>query len=206
MTFVFIHGSFGSPNDAWFPWLKRELEVSGHEVIAVQFPVDSWEDVVQKDPAQFESVQSLSSWMHTFDLILPKFKKQNDMCIVGHSMGTLFTLHIVTRYALTIQRVFFVAPFLYPATEEELKDKSVALIHKANKTFYKTDFDFDFLRKHIIQSTVFMSDNDPYIQEWEAIEFAEKTNSEVVKLHGLGHMGIESYMTKFPELLEKIRQ
>lgn len=206
MTFVFIHGSFGSPNDAWFPWLKAELEASGHEVIAPQFPVDPWEDVEEKSLLQFEPIQNLSSWMYTFNTILPKLRKQNDIYIVGHSMGTLFTLHLVARYALTIQRVFFVAPFLYPATEEELKDRSVALIDKANTTFYKTDFDFDFLRKHIIHSTVFMSDDDPYTQEWEALEFAEKLHSNVIKLHGLGHMGIESHMIKFPELLETIRQ
>lgn len=204
MKFVMIHGSFGSPQDAWFPWLKVELEGLGYEVIALQFPVDHWEDVERKNATLYQPTQSLSSWMNTFDTIFPKLAKRNDLCFVGHSMGTLFTLHIVVRYALTIQRAFFVAPFLYPATEEELRDPSVALIDKANTTFYKNDFDFDFLRKHIMQSTVFMSDNDPYIPEWEAREFAEKLNSKIVTLHGLGHMGIESHMTKFPELLEKI--
>lgn len=204
MTFVLIHGSFGSPSDAWFPWLKAELEAMGHEVMALQFPVDRWEDVTQKNATQYQPTQSLSSWMNVFEAVLPKLAKRNDLCFVGHSMGTLFTLHVVARYSLMIRKAFFVAPFLYPATEEELRDPSVALIDKANTTFYKNDFDFDFLRKHIIQSTVLMSDNDPYIPEWEAREFAEKLSSKIVKLHGLGHMGIESHMTKFPELLEKI--
>lgn len=204
MIFIMIHGSFGSPQDAWFPWLKDKLEASGHEVIAPQFPVDPWEDVVQKNAMQYQPSQSLSSWMNTFEAVFPKLAKRNDLCFIGHSMGTLFTLHVVARYSLVIREAFFVAPFLYPATEEELRDPSVALIDKANTTFYKNDFDFDFLRKHIIQSTVLMSDNDPYIPEWEAREFAEKLQSHVIKLHGLGHMGIESHMMKFSELLAKI--
>lgn len=204
MTCVMIHGSFGSPQDAWFPWLKAELEALGNEVLALQFPIDHWEDVEQKSATQYHPIQSLSSWMNTFEAIFPKLEKRNDLCFIGHSMGALFTLHVVAQHSLEIQNAFFVAPFLYPATEEELKDPSVALIDKANTTFYKKDFDFDLIRKHILHSTTFISDNDPYTQEWEAREFAEKLNSNVVALHGLGHMGIESGMTKFPELLTKI--
>ena len=35
---VIIHGANGSPEENWFPWLKKELETKGIEVIIPQFP------------------------------------------------------------------------------------------------------------------------------------------------------------------------
>jgi len=203
MTFLFIHGSFGTPTAAWFPWLKKNLEQLGHEVIAPQFPVDQWSQVAQLNVDEYKPKQNLSSWIKTIDALLPDIK-QKQICIVGHSMGTLFTLHVVDRYSLYIKKAYFVAPFLYPATQEELKDKAVAIINRANLTFYKKDFDFNHIRAHINESIAFYSNDDPYISEWEALEFAEKLGSSTVKLTELGHMGEESGMKKFPELLNAI--
>ena len=205
MKFLFIHGSFGSPKTAWFPWLSKELELMGHEIIVPQFPADQWSQVQQLPVDEYKPKQNLSSWIKTFDTLLPDIK-QKQFCIVGHSMGTLFTPHIVERYSLHIKKAYFIAPFLYPATKEELKDKVVALIHKANLTFYKNDFDFRRIRAYISRSIVFYSDDDPYIPEWEALEFAEKLHSRIIKLHGFGHMGSESGMKEFPQLLDAIKK
>ena len=205
MTFVFIHGSFGSPKTAWFPWLKKNLEQMGHEVIAPQFPVDQWSRVAQLNVDEYKPTQNLSSWFKTFDALLPDIK-QKQICIVGHSMGTLFTLHVVDRYSMKINNAYFIAPFLYPATKEELKDKTVALINRANLMFYKNDFDFNRIRAYINRSIAIYSNDDPYIAEWEALEFAEKVGSTTIKLIGLGHMGSESGMKDFPQLLDAIKQ
>lgn len=205
MMFVLLHGSFGSPTEAWFPWLKEQLESLHHEVIAPQFPVDDWDKVIQITPEEFHSVQSLSSWMTAFDEVYQGLKHRSDICVVGHSMGTVFTLHIIERYSLPIKEVFFVAPFLYPATDEELKDKTVAFIDKANRTFYNNDFDFTRIRKHVTHSTVLYSDNDPYISENETLDFIHKMGSSVIQLSGLGHMGTEAGMKTFPQLLMAIQ-
>ena len=206
MIFLFIHGTFGSPSEAWFPWLKKELETLGHEVIAPQFPTDDWEKISKLTVEEFTSNQSLSSWMEVFEGIYPELKNRTDVSIVGHSMGTVFSLHIAERHAIKFRHVYFVAPFLYPATAEELKNREVALIDNANKTFYKKDFDFDFIRKYIADSVAVYSDDDPYIQEREALEFAQNMGSSVIKLSGLGHMGTESGMKTFPQLLDVIRR
>lgn len=206
MIFLFLHGTFGSPEDAWFPWLKNELELLGHEVIALQFPVDDWNIIKEKNPEEFQSIQSLSSWTKVFDEVYPKLKNRNDICLVGHSLGPLFALFMVERYGLQVKNAYFVAPFFHPATAEELEDQSAALIHKANLSFYHHKFDFAGLQTHIPRSTVIYSDDDPNVHEWEALEFAEKLGSNTIHLTGLGHMGSEVGMNEFPQLLEVIKK
>lgn len=200
MTFIFFHGSFSTPRDAWFPWLKQQLEKAGHnKVIAPQFLVDLWKDVSSLAPSQYNPTQSLTAWYKTFEEIKGLIFNKSDLSFIGHSLGPLFILHLVERYDIQLKSAYFVAPFFY------LNDDS-AIVDKANTTFYKTDFDFPRLRRHIPRSTVFYSDDDPYVAEEKSLDFARKLNSEIVALKGFGHMGIESNMSKFPELLEVIKQ
>lgn len=39
--YVILHGSFGSNDGNWFPWLKKELQSKGKQVSAPQMPVDA---------------------------------------------------------------------------------------------------------------------------------------------------------------------
>lgn len=206
MKFIFVHGSFSTPQDHWFPWLKETLETLGHSIIAPQFPVDQWSRVSRQSVEAYIPTQNLDSWMSTFASILPQLSQQKELCFVGHSIGPLFMLHVVMTHALQVAHAFCVAPFLRPASKDELKDKATALVDKANKTFYKKDFDFYRLRTYIPDSTVIYSDDDPYVPEYDALEFAQKLGSTTVKLSGLGHMGTESNLCEFSELLEIIKK
>jgi len=43
MNIVLVHGWLSSPDQHWFPWLKRELEGRGFHVIAPPMPkVEAW--------------------------------------------------------------------------------------------------------------------------------------------------------------------
>ncbi len=66
MKFVLIHGSFGDPEDNWFPQLKEKLEALGQEVIAPQFPVEKWDDITKNGPEVAPKNQSLDSWLAVF--------------------------------------------------------------------------------------------------------------------------------------------
>ena len=38
-NYIIIHGSFGSKDGNWFPWLKNELEKDNKDVVIPQMPV-----------------------------------------------------------------------------------------------------------------------------------------------------------------------
>jgi predicted alpha/beta hydrolase family esterase len=197
MTFVFIHGSFSTPDDAWFPWLKKELEKYGHKVISPQFPVDKWSDVGNLKTSDYKPTQNLNGWFMVFDKIYKENLKNDSLFFVTHSIGPLFTLEVAEKYSIKIDHAVFIAPFF------EIYGKS-EIVEKANATFYKKDFNFEKLQKLISDSTVLYSDDDPYVDEKKAIDFAKKMNSKTIRLSGLGHMGIESNLKKFPQLLKII--
>jgi predicted alpha/beta hydrolase family esterase len=100
---------------------------------------------------------------------------------------------------MQLANAYFIAPFF------EVYGKS-DYIEKANDSFYHQQFDFPKLRRLIPNSTVLYSDNDPYIDKLKSVEFREKLKSKIVRLHGLGHMGSESGMKDFPQLLDLIKQ
>ena len=98
MTFVIFHGSFGSPDENWFPELKERLENIGQIVLIPKFPTPD--------------NQSLKSWLDIFADIKKKFKKNEQLCFIGHSLGCLFILHAVQKYNLFLDSAIFVNPFL----------------------------------------------------------------------------------------------
>lgn len=197
MTFLFIHGSFESPQNAWFPWLKKQIEILGHTVIAPQFPVDSWSEVSKKPPEEYTPAQNLIKWMTVFEQVQSQLPHGEQVSIVGHSLGPVFSLIALQQFPLHISHAYYVAPFF------EVYGKS-QYIEKANNSFYHQTFDAALLRRIIPASTIIYSDDDPYVDEEKSIEFAQLLQSELVLLPGLGHMGSESGLKEFPELLRLI--
>src|SRR3989338_5795089 len=94
MATIFIfHGIYGNPDENWFPWLKRELEQAGHEVIVPAFP--------NADKPQLEE------WLKFFD----QYNKKLDAntIFIGHSLGGAFALRLLERMIQPIYACFLIA-------------------------------------------------------------------------------------------------
>lgn len=196
MKFVLFHGAFGSPEGNWFPQLKEKLEAMGQEVIVPQFPVDSWDEVTKFGPGVSLKNQNLDNWFKAFEPIYKSFKKGEKLCFVGHSLGCVFILHVVTKFNIKLDSAIFVAPFM-----DKLGENYWQFDH-ANGSFYKISWDFNKLKKLIPTSYILHSDNDPYVDRNHSIIFSKALDGSLIFVKRAGHMNSEVNLNEFPLVFE----
>ena len=194
--FVIFHGSFGNPQENWFPQLKKSLEHLGQEVLVPAFPIDDWNTLTKAGKNTKHTNQNLNNWLITFEKqVLPKIKKGDKLAFIGHSLGPLFILHVISKFNIKLDCAIFVSPFLK-------LDDDIWQFDTVNETFYKTNFDFKKLKKLIPTSYVLYSDTDPYIGKSVFLTFGKKMHSSTILIKEAGHLNSDSGFTKFPLVFE----
>ena len=178
MKAIIIHGTGGSPEGNWFPWLKKDLEAIGYEVIIPRFP----------QPER----QSLDSWMKEFG----KYTIDEKTILVGHSIGSAFILNILENTNKKIKAAILVAGFT------GLLDND---FDKYNKTIAERDFDWKKIKQHCDMFYVINSDNDPYVPLEKGKSLAKNLGSELIILQNAGHINMEFGITKLPIVLDIMR-
>ena len=182
MANVFIvHGTGGSPERNWFPWLKQELEKLGCRAFVPKFPTPE--------------NQSLKSWLDVFE----RYRKNLDenAIVVGHNIGSAFLLSVLEK-AKPVKAAFFVAGFtglLGNKTYDNL-----------NKTFVDKVFEWKIIRKNCGRFCLINSDNDPYVPLDKGKDLAKRLGAEFIVLEKAGHINQESGYTQFELLFNKIKQ
>ncbi len=198
MKFVIFHGAFSNPESNWFQELKEKLEALGQTVIAPRFPVEDWNRFTRKGTSVPSQYQNLYNWMKVFENeVLPKILGKEKICFIGHSLGPVFILHVVDKYNIKLDSAIFVSPFM-----DELKLHKLWQFDHANKTFYKTDFDFEKLQKLIPVSYVLYSENDPYVEKAHPLLFAKVLGSSIIMVRRAGHLNSEVNLNEFPLVFE----
>jgi uncharacterized protein len=177
---IIIHGTGGSPEGNWFPWLKSELEKLNYKVFAPEFPTSK--------------NQSLENWFDVFKDCEQYLNK--DTIIIGHSLGVAFILSILEKTNHQIKSAFFVSGFLGLLNNPEFDE--------LNKTFTAKSFDWDKIKKNCKEFHIINSNNDPYVPTEKGEELAEKLNVKLTIIKNAGHINSESGYNKFEFLLEKI--
>jgi len=179
-TALLIHGAFGSPNENWFPWLKKELEILGYEVLVPTFPTPE--------------AQTLESWENVVD---PYLKKLNsDSIIVGHSLGVPFGIRVLELLPQPVKSFFGAAGFA-----ELLNNPTFDAI---NYTFTERDFEWEKIKSNADKIYLYHSDNDPYVPLECAYNVAEKLNSTVQIVKNGGHLNEGMGFIEFPQILKDI--
>ncbi len=179
---IIIHGTGGSPESHWFPWLKTELEKIGCRVFVPQFPTPDG--------------QSLSAWLAVFKEY-EKYLDENTI-VVGHSVGSAFLLSVIESARQPIKNAFFVSAFLGLLDDPRFD--------VPDKTFTTRSFDWTKIKNNCKGFTVISSDNDPYVPIEKGGAFAKNVGAELIILKNAGHINANSGYTEFPLLLQKIKE
>jgi hypothetical protein len=201
MKYLILHGTFGSPQSNWFPWLKEELESRGKDVLVPQLPVDNELEAfkIYKETGKWQNKnQTLENWIKKFQKDIQPWIDDNTI-VIAHSSSPLLILHIIERFNIKFNDAIFVSPFFKRITVEGPYDI-------ANNSLYKENNDFDWKKiiKHIDKRFVFYSDNDPFINMDIFNHAITNLKAESFLIHNGGHLGSER--KEFPEVLDTLEQ
>ncbi|MBS3055023.1 MAG: serine hydrolase family protein [Candidatus Aenigmarchaeota archaeon] len=178
---IFIHGTYGSGKENWFPWLKKKLERSGHKVLVPKFPTPKG--------------QTLRNWLKVFS----KFDKfvDNNTIFVCHSIGASFVLRYLETTKKNVKGCFFVAPFVFVLCSTDLD-----YLFKS----FVGDYDYKKIKKRCNKFFIFGSDNDKYVPlEWDK-KLKKRLNAKLFILKNAGHINEDAGYLKFPLLFDKIKK
>src|SRR3989344_3730499 len=199
MKFLIFHGSYGSSQGDWFPYLKNQLELINQEVIAPQMPVENLSEITKLDEKNAKAKnQNLNNWLEYFKKNSYKLiKNKKDIVFIGHSLGSIFILQAVEKFNIQLDSAIFVSPFLEVPTNKDNWQYDLV-----NESFYKTDFDFVKLKKFIPVSYVVYGNDDPYIKKEYVVEFGSKMNSSFIEVKRGKHLDAEFKFFSFPLIFE----
>jgi hypothetical protein len=173
-----IHGSNGSKDSHWYPWLKKKLEERSLEVFLPQFPVGE--------------NQTLKNWLATLE---PIKKYLENSIMIGHSLGVLFILNVLNQWDQKVQAAFLVSGF---TGKLEVKDEINI------EDFAEKPFDWEKIKENCKHFYVIHSDNDPYVPLEKAEELAKNLEVNIILVKGGEHFQAQSGFKTFDLLLNKI--
>lgn len=177
-NYIIIHGSFGSKDGNWFPWLKEQLEKRGKQVLVPQMPVGVGN-------------QNFENWSN----VLNQLDINENTVIIAHSIAPIFICKYLITNKIKVKKLIFVCGFNnYLGIDSDFD--------VVNKPMFIDNFE-DI--KHYCNDIVcYYSDNDPYVKYDVEKEFADKlTNKQYIIKNG-GHINSETGYTKFEEILNEL--
>lgn len=178
---IIVHGTQGSPEINWFPWLQRELEEIGLESIAPQFPTPEG--------------QCLDSWRKTFRNEVGPIHEQD--ILVGHSTGVIFLLNVLNELEQSVKGTLLAGGFV--------SENGNGHYDGLNSTFLATSLDWERVRRNAGRVFVYSGDDDPYVPFRNGVELAECLGVELTVIEGGGHLIGESGFDKFERLLSDLK-
>lgn len=188
--FFIIHRWSGSPEEDWYPWLKKELEQKGFEVFVPAMPNTD-------EPKIEEWIPFLANLVGEAD---------ENTYFVGHSIGCQTILRYLERLndkkiggAVFVAGWFNLSEFTFkeePSEEEE--SRNIA------KPWLETPIDFEKLKKTTNNFVAIFSDSDPYVPIEDKDIFEKKLGAKIIIEHDKGHFRDADGITKLPIVLESL--
>jgi hypothetical protein len=172
---LIFHGTHGSPQGNWFPWLQEELMMKGWQVAVPKLPTPEG--------------QSLMGWIEALEEQVPAY--QDADVVYGHSCGGAFALRLLEQGLITPEKVILVGTVIDFGNQFD----------DLNKTFVEAPFDWQKIKTSCDNAVVFHGDNDPYVSMKQAETISENLNAPLHVIKDGGHLNADAGFTEFPALL-----
>lgn len=179
-----LHGSFGHPYEAWFPWLHTAVSESGRPCYVPALPTpqyqtyDNWSRIIES----YVALDALA-----------------DGVIVTHSSAGMFAVRFIAEHSLQISQLVTVAGF-----DGFLSgDDSFDAINR--ELFTRGDDDYSVVRQLVPQRTCFWAIDDPYLPVEELRAFSARLDARGIEVKGAGHFNASAGCLELPQVLDLIR-
>jgi predicted alpha/beta hydrolase family esterase len=185
---LFLHGTSGSPNDHWWPWLKNEFEKSGYEVWAPSLPSSH-----RPSAEKYWDFLRSTGWDFT------------DSVLVGHSSGATSVLNLLERpefpkvKAVVLVGVFLNQRLTSASPDFNDDDQFVDLFPSAG-------FNWPVVQSKAERFYFVHGDDDPYCSYDDAIAAVEQVAGEMVTIPRGGHLSTSSGKLELPEITTILRR
>ncbi|HAX90879.1 MAG TPA: hypothetical protein DCY07_01535 [Rhodospirillaceae bacterium] len=177
---IIVHGTGGSPEGNWFPWMKVELEALGGHVLVPRFPTPEG--------------QSFEAWREVFLRVANGLRKENTI-LIGHSIGAPFVMRMAEESEGPYKAIFPICPFT----------KTLGCcFDELNATFVDNVYDWDRVKAGAKHRLCFAGDDDPYVPLSFSQEAATKMEVELRIIPKGGHLNAEFGYLSFPQLLVEV--
>jgi len=182
MHAILVHGWKGWPDNAWFPWLRKELEAKGFTTEALKLPNpllperDAWVRMVK------DSITG------------------PDMVLIGHSLGCAAILLALQEYGgPPVAQAVLVSgvgrPYLSGAIVKKMEEWT---------GWFTESIDFEAIKSKARKWTVIHSRHDYIVPFEEGKWLADQFGVPVIEPKAKGHLITEERCLELPEALETI--
>lgn len=183
---VFIlHRWDGTPKSDWYPWLKKQLEKKGWEVIVPKMPDTS-------KPA-------IDAWVKHLQKVVGKVDKET--YFIGHSIGC----QAIMRYLATLPKEVKAGGIIFVAGWFTLRGLESKEIENIARPWLEMPINFEKIKEKTNKIIVFLSDDDGYVDlnENKAL-FRKNLNAMVIVERGKRHFTAEEKVEEVPEVLQQL--
>ncbi len=177
---IIVHGTEGSPESNWFPWLASQLKEKQVEVISPQFPTPRG--------------QSLDSWMQILREVVGELRPTD--IVVGHSTGVVFLLHALEHASCSVRATFLVAGFT--------SFLGIEKYDRLNETFLQPPLHWMRIRENAGAIHLYAGSDDPYVPRACAVELEDMLGASVRYVDSGGHLNSDSGYTTFEMLFSDL--
>jgi hypothetical protein len=181
---LILHGTNGTSQHNWFPWLKNELEKKDWKVWVPDLP-----------GADVPNLKRYSNFL----LEDNDWNFNSESYLIGHSSGAMAIMGLLQALP---KETIVDACILVGAFKDSLGEKNLEEI-------FEEPFDFEYIKQRAKKIVFIHSDNDPYCPLYHAEYLSNKLGAELIVQEGQKHFSIGTYGEKykeFPFLLEVIEK